>query len=229
MQLYAGLIKSTLIDYPNKIAAVLFFAGCSYDCFYCHNRDLIKAKANTLALEDAYSFLEKRKGLLEGVVLSGGEASSYKGLPSVMMRIKEMGYQIKLDTNGYSKKRIEELLDLNLIDYIALDIKAPIKRYKEIAGFLSDGNQVKEVFNLIKERNIDYMTRTTVCPTLDLEDLKIIAKEYPIFKKWRLQVYNKPPLYRECEEERVNKKAPVLFELEEWARQLRELQPNVEV
>lgn len=116
----------TMLDFPDRIACIIWFSGCNMRCPYCHNPQIVKGKGKG-SVEEVLAFLEKRKGLLDGVVLSGGEASYNPGLPDFIQRVKDMGYAIKLDTNGLRPEIIETFLAQNMLDYVALDYKADRK------------------------------------------------------------------------------------------------------
>ena len=122
-----GIQKISLIDYPGKLSCVLFLSGCNFKCPYCHNPQLVKsdsAYSDCLDEKAVYEFLESRKGLIDGVVISGGEPTLQKNLPLLCNEIKEMGYLVKLDTNGSRPKAIKLLIDEGLVDYVAMDIKS---------------------------------------------------------------------------------------------------------
>ncbi|MBW1769313.1 MAG: anaerobic ribonucleoside-triphosphate reductase activating protein, partial [Deltaproteobacteria bacterium] len=130
--LFGGLQKSSLIDYPGKLSCVLFLSGCNFDCPYCHNPGLVKGRFSDHAQfeeKTVYDFLEKRRGFLDGVVVSGGEPTLQKDLVSLCEKLKEMGYPVKLDTNGSRPQVLRSLIDEGLVDYIAMDIKTDLLRY----------------------------------------------------------------------------------------------------
>ena len=129
----AGLLKTATIDFPHRLAAVVFTAGCNYDCSFCHNRALLGA-AELMEDGEVLRFLEKRAGLLDGVVISGGEPTLQKDLAEFAGTLKGLGYDVKLDTNGSDPEAVGRLLDGGLVDYVAMDYKAPFSRYPEICG-----------------------------------------------------------------------------------------------
>ncbi|MBR4355786.1 MAG: anaerobic ribonucleoside-triphosphate reductase activating protein, partial [Elusimicrobiaceae bacterium] len=133
---FGGLIKFTLIDFPGRPAAVIFTQGCNFRCRYCHNPELVYPHLFTepVPQEEIMSFLQRRQGTLEGVVVSGGEPTLHDDLPAFMASVKALGYALKLDTNGSRPDMIQELIDKKLVDYIAMDLKAPLEKYALITG-----------------------------------------------------------------------------------------------
>ncbi len=165
----AGLIPSSLIDYPEKIAAVVFTKGCNFRCPYCHNPELVNTLDNVDFLEekDFFGFLNKRFGLLDGVVVTGGEPTLYyKELPAFLRQIKEMGFLVKLDTNGSHPEVIRFLYSEHLVDFIAMDIKASPEGYLKTAGYPGSLEPIMESISLTAQGPILYEFRTTVVPGL---------------------------------------------------------------
>lgn len=160
----SGFTKLTLIDYPKKTACIVFTQGCNYNCGFCHNSGLIKCqKQNMIDEEEIFSYLDKRKKLIEGVVISGGEPTIQKGLIPFIKKIKEKGFFVKLDTNGSNPEVLKKILDENLVDYIAMDIKNIFDEYNSIVNMkLVNINKIKESISLIKNSNIDHEFRTTI-------------------------------------------------------------------
>lgn len=158
-----GLIKFTLIDFPGRPAAVVFTQGCNFRCRYCHNPELVYPHlfAEPVAIEEIYSFLKRRQGTLEGVVVSGGEPTLHEDLPSFMADLKAMGYATKLDTNGTRPDMLKSLLDAKLLDYIAMDIKAPMEKYALITGVDFNPEVLKQSMDLIRQSGLEYEFRTT--------------------------------------------------------------------
>lgn len=175
----AGLQKTSLIDYPNHIAAIIFTQGCNLRCPYCHNSDLVSIKNadnNYIHEEELFFFLNKRKHLLDGVSITGGEPTLQTDLFLFIEKLKKQGFKVKLDTNGTKSELIKDLLAHDLLDYIAMDIKFPLSKYKYISVKDDFRDEIKKSINLIKKTNIDYEFRTTVVPSLHQEeDLKQIA------------------------------------------------------
>jgi len=175
----AGLQKLTLIDYPGKLAATVFLASCNFRCPWCYSSELVLPekikKQPKISKREFFDFLKDRKGLLEGVVICGGEPCLNSGLPSFIKKIKKMGFSIKLDTNGSKPKMLKKLIDSNLIDYVALDVKVPKEKYFQVLGVAVD--EIEQSMEILKENKIDYEFRTTVVPTvLDKYDVMEIAK-----------------------------------------------------
>ena len=177
----AGLQKTTLIDYPGKIAATVFFAGCNFRCPWCYSKELVLPveikKQPKISEKELFDFLSQRKELLEGVVLCGGEPTINEDLPEFIKKIKELGYAVKLDTNGSNPKMLRKLINNDLIDYVAMDIKLPKKKYPEVFKGKIEIKDIEESIEILKENKIDYEFRTTVIPTiLEKEDVIKIAK-----------------------------------------------------
>lgn len=176
----AALLPTSLIDFPHKIVAVLFTAGCNFRCPFCHNPELVLPEETCgikyILQEDVFAFLRERKGFLDGLVITGGEPTIHPDLAGFIERVKSLGYLIKLDTNGSRPEDLAALLDARLLDYVAMDLKAPPSRYNELAGVSIDMGAIKEAIHLIREKAPDYEFRTTVAPTMRRQDLeKMIA------------------------------------------------------
>lgn len=197
----SGLVKSSLIDYPGHIAAVLFTPGCDFDCFYCHNRPLLESLEPVIEFEEVLAFLEKRKGLLDGVVFTGGEPTLYPDLSQYMKTIQCMGYFVKLDTNGHHPEVVKQLISDGVLDYIAIDYKAPEYLYSQITGVHANPKKVQETIQIVHESSIPYEVRTTVVPQLSLADLIQIALELPILKRYCLNSYRLPKHYKASHKE----------------------------
>jgi len=185
-----GFQRFSLIDYPGKISAIIFTQGCNFRCPYCHNPELVDPKLFTSALDEdlIFSFLRKRVGKLDGVVITGGEPLLQHDLIEFIKKVKEMGYLVKLDTNGSYPEKLERLLDL--IDYIAMDIKAPLEKYHDVVRADVCTEKIMESITMILNGNIDYEFRTTVVKDLLTEDdLICIAKLIRGAKRYVLQKF----------------------------------------
>lgn len=159
-----GLQKVTLLDFPGKVACTVFLTGCNLRCPYCHNPDLVLAKDNGkyISEKEFFEFLLSRKGKLDGVCITGGEPTLYPNLTNLIRRIREMGFLVKLDSNGTVPEILKPLLREKLLDYVAIDIKNAPSQYAETCG-ADVIEYVEKSVALLKNSNIDYEFRTTVC------------------------------------------------------------------
>ncbi len=176
----AGFQKLTLLDYPGKVACTVFTPGCNYRCPFCHNAGLALPGRERQAIpeDEVLTYLEKRAGLLDGVCLSGGEPLLQKGLPGFIRKIKALGYHVKLDTNGSDPDRLGRLLDENLLDYAAMDIKNSPDRYGQTAGVPAiDTGAVIQSVELLMQGRIPFEFRTTLVKEFHtVEDIEAIGK-----------------------------------------------------
>jgi len=184
----AGLVKNSFVDYPGHIAAAVFVPGCNMDCWYCHNRALWQ-RGELLDEEEVAAFLMKRRGFLDGVAVSGGEPSLQADLPRFIRRVRDMGYLVKLDTNGMRPEVVEELLPE--IDYIALDLKAPPGELARVVSFDLSDEPVWRTAELIMAGGVDYEFRTTMMPLLTVDDVEAIARRVSGAKRYALQQYRR--------------------------------------
>ena len=158
-----GLIKFTLIDFPGNPAAIVFTQGCNFRCRYCHNPELVYPHLFTESMpeKEVMDFLQRRQGTLEGVVISGGEPTLQEDLVRFMADIKALGYKTKLDTNGTRPEVLRELIDKELVDFIAMDLKAPFEKYAAITGVEANSAVLQQSMDLIRNSGLDYQFRTT--------------------------------------------------------------------
>ena len=193
----SGFQKLTLVDYPEHIACLIFTQGCNFRCPFCHNRDLVNSmdSKNQISEKEILDYLEKRRGLIDGVCISGGEPLLQKDIAIFMKLVKEKGYKIKLGTNGSKPQILKKLIEDKLIDYVAMDIKNSFSNYGQTSGVINiDLEKVKESIAILKNSNIDYEFRTTVVKELhSFEDLKFICEYLGNNVKYYLQNY------RDCE------------------------------
>lgn len=233
-----ALQKITLLDYPGKLACIVFLAGCNFRCPFCQNPDLVLSPeiSPTISEEDFFNFLKKRVGLLDGVVITGGEPTLYPDLPEFIKKIKKLGFLVKLDTNGTNPKMLESLLKWRLLDYVAMDFKGPLRKYhqyvsqekrekrikkKDIVNMNSlrsfFPSEIKKTINILFTSGIEVEFRTTVVPSLHTEeDLIEMAKElnqspvtnYQSPIKWFLQQFR--PI--KCLDPKFEKVKPYLQE-----------------
>jgi pyruvate formate lyase activating enzyme len=166
-----GWQKTSFIDYPGKISTVIFFSGCNFRCRFCHNPDLVfnRLKLKKISEDEITNFLNKRKKIIEAVVISGGEPTLKKNLDVFLAKIKALGYLIKLDTNGTNPEAIKSLLAKKLIDYLAMDIKGPLEKYSLITQRVYDINKIKESIKIIMQSGLPYEFRSTILPLLHQE------------------------------------------------------------
>jgi len=159
-----GLNKTTLLDYPGCVAATIFVGGCNFRCPFCHNGDLVLCSANLkeYSQEEILTFLNKRKNVLEGVCITGGEPTLYEQLPEFIERVKELGYKVKLDTNGSHPAMLKKLVKEQKVDYVAMDIKAPKEDYDKVCGVTVDIEKIQQSVDILKNGNVPYEFRTTV-------------------------------------------------------------------
>jgi pyruvate formate lyase activating enzyme len=188
-----GLQKLTLIDYPGKIAATIFTVGCSFRCPFCHNPELVRSSQFSIQgnLEaEFFEHLKKRKGKLEGVCITGGEPTIQKDIIDFIKKIKKLGFLVKLDSNGTRPDVLKKLIDQQLVDFVAMDIKNQPKKYAKTVGGKADVARVKLSVELIMHSRIPYEFRTTVVPGIHNEkDFEEIAKWIKGAPKYYLQEY----------------------------------------
>lgn len=176
--LISGIQKLTLLDYPGKTACTVFCYGCNFLCPFCHNALLVTEKAESfIDEEEIFSFLKKRQGILDGVCVTGGEPTLQRDLKDFLRRIKEMGFAVKLDTNGYRPELLREIIDEGLCDYVAMDIKNTPEKYALTVGKTIDTGKILDSISLLKEGKVPCEFRTTVVKDFHTEaDIKEIAE-----------------------------------------------------
>lgn len=183
--LIGGLQKTSLLDFPDKISAIVFTAGCNFRCGYCHNPELINSIA---PMQEVFEFLKTRAGKLDGVVITGGEPCIQKDLPEFIEKVKSLGLAVKLDTNGSNPEMLLQVLPY--LDYIAMDIKAPLDKYPLISGWHGDIENVRRSIDIIMNSGIDYEFRTTVVASqLSYDDFEKIGRLISGAKKYFLQKF----------------------------------------
>ncbi|MEI8360905.1 MAG: anaerobic ribonucleoside-triphosphate reductase activating protein [bacterium] len=195
-----GIEKLTLLDYPGKLAAIIFTQGCNFRCQYCYNPMLVwpiedgrlkyQRDHSQIIESDLFVFLESRRGKLDGVVISGGEPTLHRDLPVFIKKIKDLGFAIKLDTNGTNSVMLKDLLSQNLLDYVAMDIKAPFAKYEQVTAVTVDLKNIEESIAIIKKSGLPYEFRTTLVPGLhDLEAVEQMGQLIIGADKWYLQFF----------------------------------------
>ena len=204
MFIVGGLQKTTLLDFPKKIAAIVFTQGCNFRCGYCHNPELLSLsennseQKNSLTEEDVLNFLKKRKGKLDGIVITGGEPTLQSGLYDFIKKVKSLNFLVKLDTNGTNSEILKKLIDEKFLDYIAMDIKSTIEKYQKITNVNVKTENILKSIELIKNSGIDYEFRTTVLKSqLKLDDFEEIGKMINGAKRYYLQKFVPSKIYDE--------------------------------
>lgn len=187
----SGLERTSLLDYPGKISAVIFTHGCNLRCPYCHNPELVVEKFSRktgITQKDLFDFLRKRKDKLDGVVITGGEPLIHSDLEKLIEKIKSMGYLVKLDSNGTQPSKLKKLLDQNLLDYIAMDVKYPKSDYFKSSTKQNFSERIQKSINLIMNSGIDYEFRTTYVKGLhDYDSVEKIGKMIKGAKRYYIQ------------------------------------------
>ena len=183
-----------MVDYDGKIACTVFTGGCNFRCPFCHNGSLVigDVKSQEIPLDEVFAYLEKRKGLVDAVCVTGGEATLQHGLAEFYAKVREMGYLTKLDTNGLRPDVLKDLLDKNLLDYVAMDIKNSKAKYALTTGVKDvDLDKINESVEMLKHSNIDYEFRTTLIKEFhDENDMREIAEWVKGAKRYFIQHYN---------------------------------------
>ena len=187
-----GLQKNSFIDYPGRVAAVVFTQGCDWRCPFCHNASLVVPRfyGPLIPVEDVMRFLRDRRGKLDGVVVSGGEPTLQSDLPEFLAEIKALGFEVKLDTHGGRPEVLRELLKQNLLDYVAMNIKAPLAGYNAATGARPDTEAIRSSIWIVKNSGIDYEFRTTAIPGIHTyQEMKEIGSLVHGAKRYVVQAF----------------------------------------
>ena len=187
-----GMQKTSLIDYPGKVCAVVFLPDCTFRCPYCHNPELINepGKLPRISEQEFFGLLKARSKWLDAVTVTGGEPCLHAGLPKFIKRIKESGFLVKLDTNGSNPRMLRNLLEQKLLDYIAMDVKGPVDKYAEISNHPVDIRKIEQSIDIISNSGVEYEFRTTVLPRLLSEqDMIKIGKWLAGAKRFAIQQF----------------------------------------
>lgn len=189
--IFGGFEKCTLVDYPGKVACMVYTIGCNFRCPYCHNPELVDETVETTYSEAAIlDFLDTRKGLLDGVVITGGEPTMHEELPAFARRVKEKGFLVKLDTNGTNPEMLRRAIDEGLVDYVAMDMKSPLDSYSRTVARPVDVEAIRESISILLASPIEYEFRTTIVKSLlSPEDLKRIGEAIRGAKSYYLQKF----------------------------------------
>jgi pyruvate formate lyase activating enzyme len=190
-----GLQPVTLLDYPHKVAAIIFASGCNMRCPFCYNSNLVWPEqirlSQLLEKKQTLDFLARRKKYLEGVVITGGEPTLQPGLPAFCRKLKKLGYEIKLDTNGLRPEVLSKLLSAKLVDYIAMDIKGPLGRYKKFCGVAIDAKKIRASIKLVLKSGLPYEFRSTLVKGLHtVADVAKMARAIKGASLYYLQNYH---------------------------------------
>lgn len=189
--LIAGFQKTSFVDYPGKISAVVFTPGCNMRCWYCHNSHINAGEVTLIEQSEVMEHLRRRADVLDGVVISGGEPTLQRDLREFIADIRSLGLAVKLDTNGTDPRTLAGLISDGLIDYAAMDIKAPLDRYSAITGTHDDMSAIRQSINLLVNSGIDHEFRTTFAPGLTTGDIVSIAGDISGAKRYYLQQYRR--------------------------------------
>ena len=223
MQIH-GFNKTTLLDYPGIVAATIFTGACNFRCPYCQNADLVLNPSSQPKIpeEDVLAHLKKRKGITEGICITGGEPTLQADLEDFIKKCKEIGLKVKLDSNGYRPEVVRKLIDEKLIDYVAMDIKSSLDEYGKVAGVSVDTAKIKETIDMLISGPIDYEFRTTVVKELhNKENFEKISELIKGAKKYYLQGYE--------DSERVIQRGFTSYTKEELESFLPILRNNIEL
>ncbi len=185
----AGFEKLSFIDYPGKACSIVFTPRCNFRCPYCHNFEIINGSQHLIPEKEVFSFLEKRKGVIDAVEITGGEPTLQFDLIEFIEKVRELGFLIKLDTNGSNPKMLKQILDLGIVNYVAMDVKAPLKKYELIAGVKVDEKAIASSIGLIMKKAPEYEFRTTVFPALKEQDFHEIGELIKGAEKYYLQQF----------------------------------------
>lgn len=187
-----GLLKISLIDYPGEICATLFTGGCNLRCPFCFNRELVLSPESLPLYPEAevLEYLTRRAGLLGGICISGGEPTLQQGLADFAATVKAAGFKVKLDSNGTKPLVLQTLIDRGLLDYVAVDIKAPRAKYSRLAGVAGEYETVAQTVALLQESTVEHEFRTTIVPgLLQRDDLLAIAAELAGCRRYVMQKF----------------------------------------
>ena len=177
----SGIQKLTLLDYPGKVACTLFTAGCNFRCPFCHNAGLVlpdRLEEASITEDEVMSFLKKRAGILDGVAITGGEPLLHTDMPEFLEKIKNLGYKIKLDTNGSNPKLLKEIVNAGLVDRVAMDIKNAPTEYNKTAGCSVDMEKIEESKDFLLTGTCDYEFRTTVVKGIHTKESIVAAAKW---------------------------------------------------
>jgi pyruvate formate lyase activating enzyme len=211
----AGFVKTSFVDYPGKIASVVFTQGCNLRCGYCHNFSLLDTNdtSNSIQPEEVYKFLSKRKAIINAVVVSGGEPTVQKNLTAFIKELKYRSFLVKLDTNGTNPDILRTLIADKLLDFIAMDLKAPLSKYEHVTRTSClELSSVLESVEIIKSCGFAHEFRTTLCPELEADDILSIILDFEIASNYVVQ------RCRSTELKQVSRNKQDLKRLTQWSK-----------
>ena len=197
-----GFQKTSLLDYPKKISTIIWTVGCNFRCPFCYNKDIVQGNVELVPEEEIFDYLKKRKEMIEALVITGGEPLMHKDISDFCKKVKQLGYLIKIDTNGTFPDRLKQLIDEKLVDYIAMDVKAPQAKYDTLTGVKTPIKKIKRSINIIKKSNVDYEFRTTfISKYLNEKDIIEVAKWLEGANSYFIQQFknNVPMISKELE------------------------------
>lgn len=188
----AGFKKTSLVDYPGNISAVIFLSGCNFRCGFCHNPTIVFGNEKKIEEKEVMNFLAKRKRVLEGVCVTGGEPTIHKNLPLLLKKIKSMGFLAKLDTNGTNPQMLKRVIEDKIVDYVAMDIKAPLEKYSFAANADVNTQKIKQSIRILMSSKIEYEFRMTLIPKfVDIESFKEVCQMLKGSKRLYIQQFEK--------------------------------------
>jgi pyruvate formate lyase activating enzyme len=223
-----ALQKTTLTDFPGYVACIVFLVNCNFKCKFCYNKELTshkyfkKSKRELIEVKDFFAFLDSKKKMLDGVVITGGEPTVSPGLYDFIKKIKELGFKVKLDTNGTNPNILKKLFSENLIDYVAMDFKAPVGKFHEITQSSIPFETILDSVSLLKASGVPHEFRTTLYPKLTREDL-IEISHFILKEKWFWQLFQSKTA---LDPKSRKLKSMKLSELKKIAE---EIKPNVDI
>jgi pyruvate formate lyase activating enzyme len=191
-----GFQKTSLLDYPDMISSIVWTVGCNFNCPFCYNTELVHGTAQSISEKQIFDHLKTRKGIVEALVISGGEPFLQKDLDVFCNKIKKLNLLMKIDTNGSFPDKLKELIEKKLVDYVAVDIKAPKAKYEKLAGAKIEIKKIQNTIDILQNSNVDYEFKTTFVPKfLIKKDILEIAKWLKGSKKFYLQQFkNEMPI-----------------------------------
>jgi len=191
-----GFQKTSLLDYPDMISSIVWTVGCNFNCPFCYNTELVHGTAQSISEKQIFDHLKTRKGIVEALVISGGEPFLQKDLDVFCNKIKKLNLLMKIDTNGSFPDKLKELIEKKLVDYVAVDIKAPKDKYEKLVGVKIDIKKIQNTIAILQNSNVDYEFKTTFVPKfLIKKDILEIAKWLKGSKKFYLQQFkNEMPI-----------------------------------